>query len=100
MQIHNDIYTHVHTYAVFRSIWCQHLSANTFQVEHRVFTCVYKYIYFSDSFEDKSQVNICVNYACKVIPKMFLLKSKICQPVFNLFMKQVALVLRVDNGMV
>lgn len=64
------------------------------------FSLVYTNTFFSDSFEDKSQVNICVNYACKVIPKMFLLKSKICQPVFNLFMKQVALVLRVDNRMV
>lgn len=99
MQIHKDIYIHVYSYAVFRNIWYQHLSANIFQVEHRVFTCVYKCI-FSDSAEDKSQVNICVNYACKVIPKMFPLKSKICQPVFNLFMKQVALVLRVDNGIV
>lgn len=64
------------------------------------FSLAYTNTFFSDSSEDKSQVNICVNYACKVIPKMFLLKSKICQPVFNLFMKQVTLLLRVDNGMV
>lgn len=33
------------------------------------FSLVYTNTFFSDSFEDKSQVNICVNYACKVIPK-------------------------------